>query len=63
MGLGKGVFMGDILGWPSTSVWGRMACMLDACRWLHGFSGDALKTPAILMSLFEELCRVYCSRE
>lgn len=41
---------------------GVMAYMLDACGPLCGY-GDAPKTSAGLMCLFEELCRVHCDKE
>lgn len=30
MGKGKETSSGEILGWPFTSMWGGVACMLDA---------------------------------
>lgn len=45
----------EILGWPSTSMWGAVPVCLEACG-LLGEYGDTLKTPARLMRLFKELC-------
>lgn len=39
-GLGKGISMGEISSWPLNSLWGGVACMLDACGPLHEY-GDA----------------------
>ena len=53
MGLRREAFMGEILGWPSTSVWGGVVvCMLDACGLLYEFR-DALRTLAGFMCVFE----------
>lgn len=52
-GVGKGASMGDILSWPSTSVQGKVAHVLDACGPLCEY-GDILKT--LVGLIFEELC-------
>lgn len=49
----------EILGWPSTSMWGAVLVCLEACGPL-GEYGDTLKTPAGLMRLFKELC-MHCT--
>lgn len=62
MGLGKGAYVGEILSWPSNSMWGGVACMLDA----HGRlceCGDTPQTLAGLMYLFGKLCIAHCGKE
>ena len=48
---------GEILTCSLTSMWGGVAHMSDICGPLHEYR-DALKTPAGLMQLAEELCTV-----
>ena len=52
----------DILLWPLTSLWGGVPDMPDACG-LPCEYGNALKMPASLMHLFEELLIAHYHKE
>lgn len=54
--------MGEIPGWPSTFMWGRVACMPDVCGLLHEY-GNLPNMPTGFMYLFEELCITHCGKE
>ena len=53
MGLRKEASTGEIQSWPSTYVWGGVACMLDVWGLLHEYE-DTPKMLAGLMNLFED---------
>lgn len=58
MGFGNEASMG---GWPLTSLWGPMACVLYAYGLLHEYGGPPKMSPG-LMHLFEELHRALLQR-
>lgn len=62
MGLGKEAFLGEIPGWPLTSVWRGVARTLEACGPVPE-GGDALKVPAGVLHFFEEMCIEHCGKE
>ena len=61
MGLGIDAPTGEIPSWPSTSMWGGVASMLDVCGPLSRY-WDVPKMLAGLMCLFEELQEVLCRK-
>lgn len=61
MGLGKEASVGDTLGWPSTSIWEGVACMLDTCGPPLEYR-DTLKTLTDFMHLFEEIHFTHCGK-
>ena len=62
MGPEKEASMGEIPSWPSTSMWGGVAHMLDAVDHYVSYE-NTLKMLTGLMCLFEELLIVHCSKE
>ena len=63
MGLGKEALVGEILGWPLTSICGGVPYRLDACGLLCECQ-DAPKVPVgVMYFFFEKLCITHCSKE
>lgn len=54
--------MEEILSWPSTSVWGRVAHMLDACGRLCDYR-DAPKKSVFLMCFLEDFHLAHHKKE
>lgn len=62
MGLGKEASVGEILSWPSASMWGRVSQVLGACGLPRAY-GEAPKSLAGLLYLFEGQCGAHWEKE
>lgn len=60
--LEKEISIGESPYGPSVSLWGGVACRLEACGPLNGY-GDTLKMLAALSGMFQELGIEHCSKK
>ena len=60
--LEKEISIGESPYGPSVSLWGGVACRLEACGPLNGY-GDTLKMLAALSGMFQELGIEHCSQK